>query len=111
MWLRAATRRVLARSLAVALAALVCGGTVDWGHAGGDDRDCETVLVLHDHTAHRLGAAQADPTAPASHCYICHSLRVLGTMLAARNTAATIETHSRPLHEHHRLAVIVTFES
>ena len=85
MWLRAARSRVLGRAVAALLAALVAGGTLEWGHAGGDDRDCGAVAVLHDHDAHRLSAAQATPSPSNDHCYICHSLRLLHAALLVRH--------------------------
>jgi hypothetical protein len=76
MWMRAVRNGLSSRAVAALLAALVYGSAFDWGHAGGDDRDCDIVVVHHDHAAHRLTTA---PTAPVStdHCYICHSLRLL----------------------------------
>src|SRR5262252_6784083 len=88
MWLRAARSRVLARGVAALLAALVGGGTLEWGHAGGDDRDCGAIAVLHDHNAHRLSGAQATQSPSNDHCYICHSLRLLH--------AALLVSHERP---------------
>jgi len=102
MWLRAVRNGFLSRSVAALLAALVYGSAFDWGHAGGDDRDCDIVVVHHDHAAHRLTTAPADPVA-ADHCYICHSLRLLHHAAADRSerVAAT------PRRLHH-LACIVT---
>ena len=93
-WLRAARSRFLARGLAAALAIIVCGGALNWGHVGGDDPDCDPVLVLHDHSAHRFGATPSSSSQPAEHCYICHSLRLLHTMLVARGARAAVTVQS-----------------
>jgi hypothetical protein len=83
MWLRAVHRHFLSRGVAALLAVLVCGGTLDWGHAGGDDRDCDVVVVHHDHAAHRLSTTPAASTSN-DHCYICHSLRLLHQAVTTR---------------------------
>jgi hypothetical protein len=75
---------LLARGLAAALALVVCGGAVDWGHQGGDDADCRIALSQHDHNAHRFHSAPANQQPPAGHCYICHSLQVLHSALKER---------------------------
>src|SRR5262249_1556858 len=94
MWLRAVRKRLISRGLAAVLAAVICGGALDWGHAGGDDPDCDLVLVHHDHTAHRWTATPAQPSPPADHCYICHSLRLLHTTVVARGARAVFTVHS-----------------
>jgi hypothetical protein len=94
MWLRAARKHFLSRGLTVALAAMVLGGALNWGHVGGDDPDCDPVLVHHDHNAHRFAAAPSTPTSPADHCYLCHSLRLLQTSLVARGQHAVPVVHS-----------------
>jgi hypothetical protein len=94
MWLRAARNRFLTRGLAAALAVIVCGGALNWGHAGGDDPDCNPVLVRHDHAAHRFAAAPSHSSQPPDHCYICHSLRLLHTSLVARGARAVPTVHS-----------------
>ena len=88
MWLRAIRKGLLSQGLAAVLIALVCGAALDWGHVGGDDPDCDPVLVYHDHTAHnsRLDASRSVP--PVDHCYICHSLRLLHNSVAARAAGA-----------------------
>ena len=75
-------RRLLERWLAAVLAIVVVGGAVDWGHAGGDDPDCNPAPLHHDHSAHRFDAAPSKAPQPLEHCYICHSLRAFHTSLA-----------------------------
>ena len=79
--------------MAALLAVLVCGGSLDWGHAGDDDSTCNALPASHDHAAHRVAATPGQPTAPADHCYICHSLRLLQTTLVER--AARLDTSER----------------
>jgi hypothetical protein len=95
--------RLLARGLAAFLAVLVCGGALDWGHAGGDDPDCNPALVHHDHNAHRFSAA-THSTPPADHCYLCHSLRLLHTLLVARGARLVVATESASLLRSETLA-------
>src|SRR3954451_9410056 len=86
MQLHGVRHRLGSRAVAMVLVALVSGGALNWGHPGGDDPDCNPVLVLHDHAAHRFSAAPSQ-TAPApDHCYICHSLQLLHTSVVARVT-------------------------
>jgi hypothetical protein len=93
MWLRAARNRFLIRGLAATLAALVCGGAIDWGHVGGDDPDCNLLPVAHDHSAHRFDTAPV--TSPHNdHCYLCHSLRLLHVGLAARHERVAVDVRS-----------------
>jgi hypothetical protein len=80
------------------LSLLVFGGAFDWGHVGGDDRDCNPVLVHHDHTAHRFSAAPTGGAPVPVHCYICHSLRLLHTGLAANNARVTADTSHTAVH-------------
>src|SRR5579884_2952448 len=98
MCLRVGRDRFLSRSIAALLALLVCGGALDWGHIGGDDRDCDIVIVHHDHAAHRLSTAPARAPASNDHCYICHSLRLLHHAVASRYeivaVALGVERHS-----------------
>jgi hypothetical protein len=85
MRLRAFRNRFLSRTLAAAFAVLVCGGAVDWGHLGGDDRDCDIVVVKqHDHAAHRFSTEPASSSS-TDHCYICHSLRLLHQAVTRRS--------------------------
>jgi hypothetical protein len=93
-WLRSARSRFLARGLAAVLAVIVGGGALNWGHIGGDDPDCDPVLVLHDHNAHRFGTSAAHSPQPVEHCYLCHSLRLLHTMVVARGARAAVTVQS-----------------
>ena len=74
-------RRLCARTFALLLSVAVCGGTVNWGHAGGDDPESEPQLVHHDHAAHRFTADTERAGAPDEHCNLCHLLRLLHTAL------------------------------
>ena len=73
----------LTRGLAAVLALLVCGTALDWAHPGDDDPDCNPVLVVHNHAAHRV-APQGSQPSPEGHCFICHSLRLLHAARAMR---------------------------
>jgi len=89
MRFRVIHRRCLTRAVAAMLALLVCGSALDWGHVGGDDRDCDIVLVHHDHNAHRFSTAPvSSPT--SDHCFICHSLRLLHHAVASRHQRVTL---------------------
>ena len=66
MWIRAARNGSLIRALAFALAVLVCGGSVDWGHAGGDDPDCSLNFIQHDGAPGRLSNAPPNPSSSES---------------------------------------------
>ena len=57
-------------------------------HSEDDDRVCNPVVVLHDHSAHHIGVDHA--VAPeADHCFICHnlSLRTLASTTSASGPA------------------------
>src|SRR5262249_32844266 len=97
MWLRTAPHRLLGRSVATLLAMFVLGGALNWGHVGGDDRDCDVVVTHHDHTAHRFSAAIETPSS-SDHCYICHSLRLLHQAVTSRceRLAITLRVLRRP---------------
>jgi hypothetical protein len=97
MWSRAARNLVIGRVLTTALTLAVCGGVVDWGHIGGDDVDCNVLLVHHDHAAHRLAPASAHSSPTSEHCYLCHSLRGLHTALAHSGEQAVLSVQSTPL--------------
>jgi len=86
--------RSFTRAVGALLALLVCGGALDWGHIGGDDRDCDIVIVHHDHNAHRFSTAP--PNSPTDdHCYICHSLRLLHHAITSRYERAAVSIHAR----------------
>jgi hypothetical protein len=84
----------LARGFATVLALVVCGGALDWGHAGGDDADCGIGLTLHDHDAHRFNGVPANPAPPANHCYICHSLQLLHSALKPHDGRVVLHLQS-----------------
>jgi hypothetical protein len=95
MWLRAAHDRLLIRAMAATLAVIVCGGALDWGHAGGDDPDCSGTPVSFAHTAQRFSPASLSPSS-GDHCYICHSLRLLHAGLVVRRERVPVELGSTP---------------
>src|ERR1700716_64062 len=109
MWLRAGRSRLLHRGLAAVLVALVGGGALNWGHAGGDDPDCDSAPVVHDHAAHRFTATPSHSTQPPDHCYLCHSLRLLHTSLAARGARAGVAVPSTQFLHVEAFAVITAF--
>jgi hypothetical protein len=52
----------------------------------GDDAICQPTPVLHDHSAHRIGARPS--AAPETqHCVLCHWLQSLQTVLGATSHA------------------------
>src|SRR5262245_58115368 len=104
MRFRVIRTRFSTRAIAALLALLVCGSTLDWGHVGGDDRDCITVLVQHDHNAHRLSTA-AVSASHNDHCLICHSLRLLHHAVASRYRRVTVALQTSPRFDGDVLAV------
>ena len=109
MWLRAARKHFLSRGLTVALAALVLGGALNWGHVGGHYPDCDPVLVHHDHNAHRFAAPPSTSSPASDHCYLCHSLRLLQTSLVAGGAHALPAVHSTPFNPVEGLAAKSVF--
>lgn len=74
-------RRLGERIFVLLLSVAICGGTLNWGHAGGDDPECAPQFVQHDHAAHRF-RADTQPTGPQDeHCTLCHLLRSLHSAL------------------------------
>ena len=98
-------RRLFGRAgsgaVAVLLAGIVCAGAV---HNGWDDAACDPIPVHHDHNAHRFTAAPSQSTAPAEHCYLCHSLRLLHTGLTARGARSVVTVRSAPFRQIEGLA-------
>ena len=94
MWTEAVRSRLLGRGLAAALALIVCGAALEWGHMGGDDADCNVALAHHDHHAHRLVRAPSDRSQPAGHCYICHSLQLLHAALKGQQRQFVLDLQS-----------------
>jgi len=83
-------------------ALLVMLGSVPVGvtalvHDDADDPSCQPSLVLHDHNAHRIGAARTTTVPQGQHCVVCHWLQSLQTVLA-------VTSHAIPSSDVHRLA-------
>ena len=88
---------------ALAIAAMVLLGTVNWWHA--DDEDDVPIAAFHDHAAHHP-ALRADRTLKnhPDHCYLCHWLRTFHNGLRGTSVRAQVEAASRPVvpHRHAR---------
>jgi hypothetical protein len=69
-------------------------------HDDGDDPDCQPSLVLHDHSAHRIGAARTTTVPQSQHCVVCHWLQSLQTTAPSTSIGA-------PPSDCHQLAVLV----
>ena len=69
-------------------------------HDDGDDPDCQPSLVLHDHNAHRIGAARTTTAPQSPHCVVCHWLQSL-------QTTAPLPTAGAPPSDCHQLAVAI----
>ncbi len=82
-------RQLRLQTVAIFLAVIVSGGTMDWAHGGWDDPGCDPipVQVQHDHSAHRFTAGTRGPEAPSDHCALCHLLRTLRTARSAESLA------------------------
>ena len=62
-------------------------------HEGGDD-DCQPVLVLHDESAHRIGASRGAAPVESQHCAVCHWLQsVQAPATAAFMAVPAADTH------------------
>jgi hypothetical protein len=83
---------VMLGSVPVAVTALV--------HDDGDDPDCQPSLVLHDHSAHRIGTARTTPVPQGQHCVVCHWLQSL-------QTTTPLATVGAPPSDCHQLAVVI----
>ena len=90
-------RHLRLQTVAIFLAVIVSGGTMDWVHGGWDDPGCDPVPVQHDHAAHRFTAGTRGPEAPSDHCALCHLLRSLRTARSAESLAtdAAVSAESR----------------
>jgi hypothetical protein len=71
---RALRRRRLASFVAVLVLVATLPATFPTFHDDGDDPLCSPALVVHDHAAHRIGAASSLTPAP-EHCFLCHWLQ------------------------------------
>jgi hypothetical protein len=95
--------RALRHSRNLALfALLVIGGSVPVSiaallHEGADD-ECQPILVLHDESAHRIGASRGSVPADSQHCVVCHWFQSVQTPATAAFMAA-------PSEDSHHLAV------
>ena len=85
-------RHLRLQTMAIFVALVVSGGTMDWAHGGWDDPGCDPVLVHHDHAAHRFTAGRRGPQAPPAHCALCHLLRSFRTARPAESLAAVAVT-------------------
>jgi hypothetical protein len=108
MWMSAIRGRLASRGLAALLTLLVCGGAVDWGHAGGDDPDCDPVPVHHDHTAHHFSAQPTQAAPAADHCFICHSLRLLHNGLTTRSARSAADVRTAAVYRPDAIIAIRT---
>jgi hypothetical protein len=80
---------VMTGSVPVSISALL--------HEGGDDA-CQLVLLAHDESAHRIGAARDAAPSDAQHCAICHWFQSVQAPPTASCMAA-------PAADSHHLAV------
>jgi hypothetical protein len=48
---------------------------------GRDDEACAVVAIAHDASAHRIGSFARPPVEHSQHCYTCHWLRSLGSLV------------------------------
>jgi hypothetical protein len=78
-------RHLRLQTIAMFLAVIVSGGTMEWAHGGWDDPGCDPVPVHHDHAAHRVTAGPRGPEAPSEHCALCHLLSSLRTARPAES--------------------------
>ena len=87
-------RRLSARAFALLLSVAVCGGALNWGHAGGDDPECAPQIVQHDHEAHRFTVDTQRTGSQDDHCNLCHLLRLMHTALP---TGSLLDNRVSPL--------------
>lgn len=78
------------QTIAMFLAVMVSGGTMEWAHGGWDDPGCDPVPIHHDHAAHRVAAGTRGPAAPLEHCALCHLLSSLRTARSAESLATDV---------------------
>jgi hypothetical protein len=96
MYLMLFRRHLRIQAVAVLLTVAVCGGTVDWGHAGWDDPGCNPVLVQHDHAAHRVMPGARGTRGDSDHCTLCHLLRTFHIALSAESLRAHVVLSAAP---------------
>lgn len=75
-------------------------------HNEDDDRLCNPVVVLHDHSAHHIGAAAGTSGPAADHCFICHNLSLRS--LVATASFATPVAVAQPVAQMASLVAGVT---
>ena len=98
--LRTFMKHALVRGLSVAMALVMVGGAVDWGHAGGDDPDCDLVAVVHSTAPGHVSSAPANPPQRQDHCYLCHALRLLHAALSVRSGwACAVSSSAAPFRQ------------
>ena len=79
---------------AVAIAAMVVFGSIDWWHA--DDNDAQDVIAFHDHAAHHpLWGTARSANQTSEHCYLCHWLRTLRVSFAALPNRIVVGSETR----------------
>gem|GEM_PF-4666016 len=61
-------------------------------HSEDDDAVCHPVVVLHNHSAHRIGVDHAVAPAP-EHCFICHNLSLRSLVSATSVSVPTVDEH------------------
>ena len=69
-------------------------------HDDGSDPDCQPSFVLHDHSAHRIGAARTTTVPQSQHCVVCHWLQSLQTTASSTSSGA-------PPSDCQQLAIVV----
>ena len=90
-------RNLRLQTIAIFLAVIMSGGTMQWAHGGWDDPGGDPVPVHHDHSAHRFTAGTRGPEAPSDHCALCHLLSSLRSARSAESitTDASASAESR----------------
>lgn len=61
-------------------------------HSGDDDAMCNPVVVLHNHSAHRIGVDHAVAPAP-EHCFVCHNLSLRSLVSTTSVSVPTVDEH------------------
>ena len=61
-------------------------------HSGDDDAMCNPVVVLHNHSAHRIGVDHAVAPAP-EHCFVCHNLSLRSLVSTTSLSVPTVDEH------------------
>ena len=61
-------------------------------HSGDDDAMCNPVVVLHNHSARRIGVDHAVAPAP-EHCFVCHNLSLRSLVSTTSVSVPTVDEH------------------